>query len=44
MLRIDTTIVNFIPGLVALDVCEVTPSWVNKLFVYFISSQCIFKL
>jgi len=35
MLRIDTTIVNFLPDLVALDIGEVAPNRVNKQLVPF---------
>jgi len=35
MLRIDTTIVDFLPGLVVRDVGEVALNWVNKQLVLF---------
>jgi len=30
MLRIDTAIVNYLPNLVAQDIGEVAPNWINK--------------
>jgi len=44
MLRIDTTIVNFLPSLVAPDVGEVPPNWVNKQPVPFYFRHCLFPL
>ena len=34
-LRIRTTLVDFLPGLVAPRVSDVAPNWVNKLIVSF---------